>query len=274
MTNTERNIERFLRSELCNKDIGKLVLKHASPGAKGNDVETFELTEAIPSEELSNFAILIVGRAQTDADGFGTGLHRYQVQTFYRDGEKASGRIVFRLKGSDDFDEDEAGEEAPTGKGLLQQLMRHNEANNRAMVGSTASLLNLMVRRMESQDRVLEKLLEERTKMFETLEAAKSQQHERDMGLMVEDAKQRRLDVGFQKISMLFPVVLDKLSGGKIPAQNDPTMMMLNELISSMNMEQFQAIQRTLSPEQQIVFMNVLQKFQESKKQLEGKKEN
>lgn len=281
MTHSEKVVNQFLRQEQCNKNIAKYVLRHAGKGKLGNEVETFEITESLSIDELGNLANLILGRAQLDADGLGPAIQRYSLISYYAD-EKASGRISFRLRGNADMDidgEDEAGEEAPNLRGLTSQLMRHNEANNRTMVGSVGSLMGIMVRRMESQDKVIEKLMEDRQKSWEIVEEAMSNKHERDMERVDLDAKNERIAFGIKKVSMLLPVIMDKLSGGKLPSKDDPTMLMLDELFGSMNTEQMETIRRGMSAEQQIVLFNLLKKFQARKQLSNGdstveKKEN
>lgn len=270
MTSQEKVVSKFLRSEQIAKNIGKYVLRHAGTGAKGHPVETFEITESLTLEELDNLAGMIVGRAQIDADGLGPKLQRYTLTSFI--GEDAAGRCSFRLKGASDFDldgEEEAGEEAPTMRGLTQQLMRHNEANNRTLVGSMGSMFTAMTRRMESQDRMIEKMMEQRVRDIEVIEDALGRKHERDMEMEAQKAKDARIAFGLSKVSMLIPVMLDKLAGGKTQS-TDPTVLMLSELVSSMNVDQLENIRKTLSPEQQIVFITMLKKFQERKSLPEG----
>lgn len=275
MTNQEKVLSRFLRQEQGAKSISKYVLRHAGKGGKGHDVESFEIVEALGPEEIDLLANTIHGRAQMDADGFGPGLQRYTLTAFLVDG-KATGRIVFRVRGDADIEldeETESGEEAPTNRGLMQQLMRHNEANNRTMVGSMGGMMQMMVRRMESQDRAMEKLQEERTRTFEIIEEAKSGHMEREIMAYREKAKEARIDFGIRKLAVLAPVALDHLTGGKMQAKDSSFAIMLKELVGNMAPEQFEAIAKALGPEQQIVFFRLLQtlKAQEGEqKRLEG----
>ena len=102
--------------------------------------------------------------------------------------------------------------------------------------------------------------------MFQTLEEAKSDQHTRDMEMMLTDKSQTRKDQAFQKLMTLVPMVVNKIAGGKVlPDKSDPVMMLLEPLIGSLNQEQYQAIQATLSPEQTIMFVDLLQTFQKRK---------
>lgn len=264
---TEKLIAKFLRQEQTSKPIHRYVLRHAAKGKTGNEVETFDITESLSLEELDNLAAMVVNRAQLDADGIGPTIQRYTL-TSYLEGERPTGRLAFRMKGTTDLDideGDESGEESPTKTGLLTQLMRHNEANNRTLVMSAGSLMTSMARRMESQDRLIESLMEKQIRQFEVVEEAMSRKHERDMEMESQKAKDQRIAFGMEKMAMLLPVIMDKLSGGKMPSKNDPMMLMLGELIGSMSVEQLDSIGRTLGPEQKIVFFTLLKKFQAQK---------
>jgi hypothetical protein len=265
MTPTQKNLNQFLRKELANKVIGKFILRHASQGAKGHAVETFEITEAIEFDQIATFADMIIAAAQSDADGMGPQVQRYVLVSFTKDGDE-SARQVFRLRGeADSFDETEAGEEPPTQRGHLAQLMRHNEATNRALVGSFSTMLNSMNRRMENQDRTIERLVEDREKGWKALEDARSMQHERDMHRMEIEYSEKRKDKAFDKMALLLPALLSHFTKGAIPSKTDPMSIAIQELIGSMSIEQLNAIRSSLGPEQQIVLFKIVQTFQQNK---------
>lgn len=270
MSDQVKIISRFLRQEQGSKSVVRYVLRHAAKGKNGTEVESFEITESLSPEELDLLAASIHDRAQMDADGIGPTVQRYTITSYLKD-EKVTGRLAFRCKGSADLDfdeESETGEEdAPTNRGLMQQLMRHNEANNRTLMNVMGATLTSMARRMESSDRMIEKLQEERRKEFEIIENARSQEAERQLLLESERAKQARYDIGFKKIAQLAPVALSHFTGGKLEAKDTAFSLMLKELVSGMSEEQFMAIARTLKPEQQIAFFRMIQMMKEQAKE-------
>jgi len=268
MNSAEKIVKSFLGQEGVSKSIERYELRHAAKGRAGNVVETFDITEALTAPELENLATIIIARAQLDADGIGPSIQRYTLNSYIAGEDSPSGRINFRLRGASDIDldgDDEAGEEPANQRGLLTQLMRHNEQNNRTLMNSMGAMLTSMARRMESSDRMVEKLMEDRFRSFEIIEEAYSRKHERELEMEQVKAKDQRIAFGMQKVSMLIPVILDRLAGAKNPPSNDPTVMMLSELIESMSGPQLEAIRRSLSTEQQIVFIAMLKKFQERK---------
>lgn len=277
-----KKLEAWLLSELCKErpegqGIRKFELRSAPPGSKGTSIESWPHEVRLAAEEIPGRALDIMQRAQEDADGQGPGVYRYVVLVHVKGEAKPSGRFPFRVRGDEDLDLDEGdSENAPTNKGLMMQLMRHNEALARTMTTSAASMANLMSRTMENMGRNIENLLDERMEMYKTLEAAKSDEHNRNMELMLTDGEQKRKDKAFEKIMTLVPLVVNKMIGAKLlPDKSDPLMMLLEPLITSMNAEQFQAIQSTLNPEQTMMFIELLQAFQKRQENSASKtKEN
>lgn len=257
----EGDIYKFLRNHLLQSretPIIKFVLRHAAPSAKGHDVETFTVPEqGFDNDSLLVFSQEILSRAQTDADGMG-GVQRYALHA--NDSQKSVGRCTFRLRGAEDeFDDSIGGEEAPTMRGLLQQLMRHNEANARTLNLSFQGIMGSMVRRIESQDRLIESLVEKRHQDLAIIEDAKSQQHERDMDALLASNSEERKDKLVEKLSLMLPVALNHLVGKKVLDGDDPNVLMLKAFAGSLNQDQLMAIQSTLGQDQKIVLFRILE---------------
>ncbi len=274
----EKELNNYLRSELVKirktNPITKFVLRHASPGSKGNEVESWEHDSAIKLEDIPRLAADILGRAQTDSDGLGPGVHRYTFSAVAK-GEGKTTRLMFRLRGGEESDEESVGgEDSPTMKGLTQQLMRHNEATQRTLISSVGTMLSLMGRRMESQDAEMTQMRRERSETFLALEEAKSQQHDRDMTAMETMNADKRKDMAFNKIMQLAPAVVNRISGKNLlPEKTSPMDMMLENLVKSLDETQFAAIASQLRPDQQLTFVEILRTFQ-ARQSAEEKKEN
>ena len=258
----ETDLSRWLTRELTKdrkeKAIVKISLRHASPGTKGNDVDTIDLRErTLTTDDLPMLAEEIVSRAQGDADGIG-GVQRYIVALYADKDPRAILRWPFRLRANgDEFEE--AGEEPASNKGLLMQLMRHNEAMAKTMVHAVAGLTTVMARRLESSDATITRLTDQHYHHMELLEEAKSDQHSRDMELMTTNASEERKNQMFEKFSMLVPVLINKLAGQKVFDAADPTAMMLKTFVDSVTQEQFAKLSSGLKPEQMIILAQLWQ---------------
>jgi len=267
MKDLESKIGDYLRSELVKirpqgKQISRFSLRHASPGHQGNDVESWDHDDKMNLDDIGVFANEIAARAQTDADGIGPGVHRYTLQS-YIGKQPSSGRFVFRIRASEDPDDEIGGDDSPTTKGLLAQLMRHNEANARTLNTMSSGVVTLLVRRLEAMDSRMSNLEKERAETFLALEAAKSEQHTRDMELMKESNNEERKDAALKKLMDLAPVVVNRIAGKQLMEAKDPLSAMVSQLGDSLSQEQISKIASALSPEQQIMFVEAVKTAKE-----------
>lgn len=274
----EKSVSRFIRGECAARNVTRFILRHVSGKGKGTEIESFDIVEALESEgDADRFASLVYQRAQMDADGYGTATQRYMLFSVHKQGEeeKLGSRVTFRCKGDVDLDidEDDGGDEPATNRGLLAQLMRHNENNNRTLVGSTQALMTGMARQVDAVMKQNERLLDERSKMLAMIEESLTEKHLREMQALQETKKQERIDFGLKKAALLAPVALDYLTGGKMGAPSSSQVMM-KELASTLTPEQLQALQGIMSPEQLITLFRLIESANnatQSKKEEEEK---
>ena len=272
MNSQVKAVARFLRQEQHAKSVRKYKLRFAGKGRNGHPVEEFEIVEALDMDDLDRLAESIYDRAQMDADGMGPtpSPYRYTLTSVIGEGEeeKESARVPFRVRANADLDidgEEESGEESPNMRGLLGQLMRHNEANNRTLVGGFSAFMAAAAKREEQQAEMIERLLNERSDMISAIEEVETRRTERQLQLESERAKQSRIDFGIKRLAMLAPTALSYLTDGKAgkaglgPAET----MVLKELIASVTPEQMQSIASTLKPEQAIAFFRLYEAMKE-----------
>lgn len=260
-----RELDRFLRQQIFkerddDKPLTKLVLTHSAPGSKGNIVDSFEIKEGHEPDSIRVLGEEIVSRAQADADGFG-GVQRFVLRAYCKGNEREVGRFAFRLRGDDEGDGD-GGDEAPTQKGLLTQLMRHNEANNKALVNAVGAITTTLARQLENMGDTVENLLAQRNRDFEMMESLRSQQHARDIEAYQAEQGEKRKNEIFESFKTLAPVLLNKLAGRTVLPANDPTKLMLQGFVETLDSEQLQGIMTHLKPAQAITLVELLQSFQ------------
>ncbi len=259
----EKDLENFFRREFAKnrgeKPLIKITVRHAASGAKGLDVTSIDLAdrESISIDDMNSLSDEILSIAQTDADGQG-GVNRYVVYLHAKDEPRTVAKHPFKLRGiKDEFDE-EGGDEPATLKGLVAQQMRHTEAMAKTMVHSVQGITQIMARRLEESDRTISRIMEVNQKNQQLLEDARNEEHTRNMELLQFEAKETRKSQMFEKLSVLVPVVLNKLAGQKIMNADDPMVMMLKSFSESLSPEQMKSIQGTLKPEQAILLINIM----------------
>ena len=108
--------------------------------------------------DVQSLSIDIEQEAVRDACGIGR-LQRYVLYAYRTESKKeASSRLTFNVDGQAESEENES--EPPTAKGQLAQLMRHNEALAKMVVGQS-------VQTTESQARMTARLMESFSQQME-----------------------------------------------------------------------------------------------------------
>lgn len=263
MSKQNQDFVKWMRQQLFRdrtRPLERFELRHAGPGNKGQEVDTFPIMGSMDQAGLLALADDIMARAQTDADSLGNKLQRYAVVAIETD--KSNGpRFAFRLRGEGDDEEEGDGEEPPTEKGLLQQTMRHNEAMMRMMMQGFGTTVSHLQRQLEASTTTIAQLTEQRQAALMQVEAAASQQHDRDLQLMLESGKQERQAALFKQLEAALPVVINKMAGRGILPEKEASV--LRPFMDSLTEDQVRSIAQNLRPEQQVALFNI---YKEMKK--------
>lgn len=197
-----------------------------------------------------------------DHAGAFDGVQRYALGAFYGEEVEPGRTGAFRVTVDTGRDSSSAAEptEEATGRGMLAQTMRHNEALTRftlqmAEAGTRSLAQQIGELRIENS--------ELRTRLHDSMtavEKAMSEQHSRELETRrfeLRSAAQAELK---QKLDLLFPVLLNKIAGikGLPPGPGGDTM---RALVGSISQEQLAAIANVLRPEQTVAFIDVLQGY-------------
>lgn len=264
---SDKSLEKFLRVQFGTEGIKRVVLQQSAPGSsKAAVIDSYEPGDDASIQDMTVLSDEIASRAQSDADGLG-GIQRYVVVAYNHDG-KAKARHTFRLRGDDDGDSSLAGEESADAKGLLTQLMRHNESNMRTINSSIGMVMRVMGETISTLQAQNEALIQRQTDYAKLREDAESKAHERDVELLKATNEERRRDAMIEKFMLLVPVVVNKFAGKKIIPSDDPSVMMLSSFAESLSQDQVARIFSSLNPEQQIALGQIIQS---SRKQIASK---
>jgi len=263
MADIRRDLERFLRQQLFRKREQPLLcfaLRSAGVGSRGTPVDSFDVPPDFDGDQVGIMVDDILVRAQADADALGTKLQRY-VLFALEAGKKDGPRFAFRLRGEGDED-GEDGEEPATEKGLLSQLMRHNEALARMNTMMMGSAMGAMASRLTASEKHVENLLEQRFKDMRALEEAQSLQHDRDMQALITSGQEERKSELFKKLEMILPLVVNKIAGRNLlPA--GPESNVFDALANSLTGDQLSQIAQFLTQEQQVLLLSLLKAARE-----------
>lgn len=256
----EKELERWLRNQIFRertKPLEKFLLRNANAGYKSGEVEEFELpTETMTPDQVPLMCEQILQSAQRDADAAGTKLQTYMLMALEM-GAKTGPRHRFRVRG--DGEEEDSGEEKPDEKGIISQLMRHNEALMRMATLGAQQTITTLTRQNEQANRTIEALNAQRQAAFDSVEASKSLQHERELQLMItggdEERKNAIQGAVFKKLESLFPIILNKISGTKVLSAEENSI--LKGFVNELTQEQILGMAQHLSQEQRIALMTI-----------------
>ena len=258
-------IVNFLRTEFARMEgraCARIDLVHAPQGQRPDPIrpwdrkESPELFEDLSSIETLSSEILQI--ALEHAETFGSGNHRYEIKTTQVLGGRAKVGFRIRVEG----DEGDLGDDPPTERGLVGQLMRHNESNARLM----AQMHQVTIRTMTDAIRDLSddnrRMTIDRRSHLRELEEARSEQAERDLEGMAQVAADKRKDEAFRKVMDLLPVLSSRLLGGgkKEDGANPAGAMAIlaTELAGSFTEEQRQKLFLLLNDSQKILLVELV----------------
>ncbi len=255
----------FLRVEFGRREgrqCVRLEISSAQPGLRGDVLRTWDrhedpelFSQLTRIEELATTVLRI---AEDHADSFGAGQHRFELRTEQHLGgrQKLSFRI---LAGAGDGDSNAGGEDAPTAMGMVAQQMRHNEVHMRMSAQMYQTTLGTMQRQISDLNEENARLRRERSEHYTELEEARSRRDERELAGMKQMAAEQRKDMAFGKLLQFAPVVAGRLLGkGNEPSASSPLNILVAELATSLTPEQVTHIASSLSPNQQVLFVEAM----------------
>jgi len=262
----KKGLDQFLRLQLFRErsiPLEKFVLRHSASGSRGTEIDEFPITGQVSQDHIAIMADDIMVRAQSYADGLGSKSQKFALEAVV-EGAKTGPRFMFSLRGESDED-DEDGEEQPTERGLTQQLMRHNEALMRMLVMTTGTSVTHLQKQLEKAGETITDLVQQQNEHRKMIEAANTEQHERDMQMLLTSGQEDRKSALFKQVEQLIPIVMRKAMGA--PLLTDKEQSVIGPFLSSLTKEQVQGIAQNLSPEQQIALFKIYQEVTASEKQ-------
>lgn len=174
-----------------------------------------------------------------------------------------------------EVDESSQGDEPPTAKGLLGQLMRHNEAMMRSLVlqsGKTIDSLSNMLVSYQSREADMQA---KQVELFTQLEEAYSEKHKRAIELLREETRVKQIDKISEQVMGFLPAIKARLlapkEGGKVvtDASGKKIADILLPLIESLSAEQLEGLAGVIGMEKLASLSelaNVLERIKDAEK--------
>lgn len=218
----------------------------------------------------------ILELAESHADSYGQGRHRFSLRTHQHLGNRQTHSFV--ILPSVDSDEGAlvgsgGSELVPTQAGITTQLMRHLENRDRqaqtmmaAYIGGMSSMQQQLRDENESLRVQLAAKDRERMEWLKTIEEARSTEHDRQIEAQQVVAKEERKTFATKKAMSLLPVALSKFMGSGKPAGGpnakktppSPLAILVAKLIESLTDDQRSQLGGFLAMEQGIALTEIV----------------
>lgn len=269
MDNSQKGkLVRWIRQQVLLDDdekgrCKKIVLRHVAGGRYGSEILTAQVPKkAVDDSWFEELANDIEIRVTDDAEGLG-GMQTYCVHSLYeRRPDKPGSRFTIRETSADENLED-AESEPPTKTGIISQMMRHSEAATRIALMATGQIMSTLKSTNARQADMIEKLVSEKMANLETMEKLRSEEMERRIILQRAEADEKRKSEIFEKLTMLLPVAVNRISGKNLlPEKASGTELVVKGLIESITPEQLEKLQGVLRPEQLMTLLDIFQSMQ------------
>lgn len=209
------HIFRGRRGQPCSR----IDLHHLHADSSAGAVEEWTIDESTRVPEL---AAQIIERASDDAESLGE-WQKYVLFPFYGESPTPLGRYAFGIQGSP-TDSFEVGQsEPPNGRGLLAQLMRHNEGCLRVTVQAVGEVVRQQTAMIEAQSKRLEVYERQQMENLTATEQLLSLQADRDLDRERAQNRERRLDAVLSHSMRLLPHVVGHLNAGRPQPAPPPT---------------------------------------------------
>lgn len=224
------------------------------------ELHALAVTHRSDGDELASELIAV---ASADLDQVGGAL-RFHVVAFKEGQKPPVARTAFELRDTDPADaSDDPDKLSPTVAGMLSQQMAHNRALIQASSGATSGVIAMLQKMLLDTMKRCERMEKRHADLFETLEDLISQRHLRELAAKSAEASERRKDTALEKVSLLAPVVVQKLTGTKLtPDQPNATELTLAAFMESLQGEQLERLKAVLTPEQLAVMFSLYQAAQ------------
>lgn len=159
------------------------------------------------------------------------GRQRYRLLALERDTMEEIGVYVFALGLGSSLARSEPGE--PTERGLLAQLMRHNQQLAQINVEQSQAVNAALIAENRDLRSRVESVDKQRSEWFELLETMHSERHEREIEVLREEARSESRSRALQLLARYVPEALKQIGskgttgapsssgGGQIPARSE-----------------------------------------------------
>jgi hypothetical protein len=257
-SNVER-LETFINRLLAQKFAGRLELHHSS-GVKGGPAVMAEDFTGVDVDS-NGMAKAFVQAAKDDA-GAHPGEQSYQLRAYHEEDDGKTVACTIRVKG---------GEGIAVGDGsnvaTIAHLLRSIEAKDRTIAGMVEHTRTLVKDIRDAyqpllayQGAQIEALSKRHGEVLDMQEKLVTALTDRKLDEQKQAAAEERKKAGFEKLMMVLPAVVNKVTGRNILPDNS-AFASLKQLFDTLTEDQQMTVMTALTEEQRVLLGSLLEKL-------------
>ena len=248
------DLYRDIRGQFTKGKPTRIVLRHvrmvgAAQGQGDTDVATWD-AEHFENLSPDEFTKELLTEALEDSSIF-QGVQTYGVFIFRKNKSTHDQRLFLRIAGGDgDAEKNGLGpSEGPDEHGRMSQIMRHDEAFTRLNLGGIQQSMQMLLRRAERDEVIIEKLTESHVRTMEALDKLIDSHERRNIELERTRKNYMYMDQGIEKVLEFAPLLLaakvkktnPDMADAIVKATSNPAPQILQAFISEMEANPAQA---------------------------------
>jgi hypothetical protein len=267
---TVKKLEVWLREQLFRileddekARFNRVVVRHIVKGNKqGEEAFTVDLPKKANEEWCGSAALDLFTRLQAEAAVL-TGYQKYALYSYFNnDSDNHVSRMLIGIQGTDDQEEGFETEGADK-EGLLRGTQRHLEVAMKINATQNMTVAQTQGALIHKLSNMLENLLEKRAESLDLLEELIKEKHKQEIEVIKETSKAESMRGIAKRVQdILLPAIANRITGADQTAvKRDALFLMTKGVLTSIasNADTMGKIMESLSPEQQIGFMNLLE---------------
>lgn len=255
--------------------VSQIVIGHKNADGKSTTVDSIPFVEEQPLMEAMDAFHQIDEATTTWAENSGEGMHYFVLQMFHGK-ENVPWDTLFPFMKMGTSPSAELGEfgfssEGPTGKGLMGQLMRHNEVLQGNFMKTVEFNQRFMIHIIQQQGGRLDAMEKRHWDSVQLYEDLLDRRQERELKNLTENAKTVRMNRLYEVLYAVIPLIGAKVLGGNmalgaLPKQitnGGPAMDMVRSIMQTVTDDQIPGLMSLLKPDQVAAFMELYKMVQE-----------
>ena len=269
----EQQISAWLRKTIIfntgdHGSCSKVLLRHLSVDRKPQgDVASFPVRfDESNEEEIQPLINAIVDAAQKDADDLNAGLQSYGLYAVFPQDISYVPRKVIRVAANDsEIERDIMPSEPPTEKGMVAQLMRHNES----IMKTAAVSQGYMTQSLQAENRrlseMVEKFSQQQIDFMVLMQETVDHTHQRRLAEKESEINMALKEGTFANLKAIIPIIANRIAGKPIMPEPSREFMLMSSLFENMTQEQQTTLLSSLSPSQASVLSEILSEYEKKK---------